>query len=80
MAALSRALSFFAPDIEVLEFPAWDMIPPRMAYSPTSRTVEARNWRVHPSRAYLKARRAAPSAASGNPDAPLWLLGIIDNQ
>src|SRR5947208_8376536 len=27
MAALSRALSFFAPDIEVLEFPAWDCLP-----------------------------------------------------
>ncbi len=24
MAALSRSLGFFAPDIEVLEFPAWD--------------------------------------------------------
>jgi transcription-repair coupling factor (superfamily II helicase) len=27
MAALSRALVFFAPDIEVLEFPAWDCLP-----------------------------------------------------
>ena len=27
MAALSRALTFFAPDIEVLEFPAWDCLP-----------------------------------------------------
>jgi transcription-repair coupling factor (superfamily II helicase) len=27
MAALSRALAFFAPDIEVLEFPAWDCLP-----------------------------------------------------
>ena len=27
MAALARALSFFAPDIEVLEFPAWDCLP-----------------------------------------------------
>jgi transcription-repair coupling factor (superfamily II helicase) len=27
MAALSRAISFFAPDIEVLEFPAWDCLP-----------------------------------------------------
>jgi transcription-repair coupling factor (superfamily II helicase) len=27
MATLSRALSFFAPDIEVLEFPAWDCLP-----------------------------------------------------
>src|SRR5262249_20542424 len=27
MAALSRALSFFAPDIDVLEFPAWDCLP-----------------------------------------------------
>ena len=27
MAALSRALSFFAPEIEVLEFPAWDCLP-----------------------------------------------------
>src|SRR6266576_2285829 len=27
MAVLSRALSFFAPDIEVLEFPAWDCLP-----------------------------------------------------
>ena len=24
---LSRALGFFAPDIEVLEFPAWDCLP-----------------------------------------------------
>ena len=27
MAMLSRALGFFAPDIEVLEFPAWDCLP-----------------------------------------------------
>ena len=27
MAAASRALSFFAPDIKVLEFPAWDCLP-----------------------------------------------------
>src|SRR6201997_831173 len=27
MAALARALSFFAPDIEVLQFPAWDCLP-----------------------------------------------------
>jgi transcription-repair coupling factor (superfamily II helicase) len=27
MAALSRALGFFAPDLEVLEFPAWDCLP-----------------------------------------------------
>ncbi|MFZ1920347.1 MAG: transcription-repair coupling factor, partial [Xanthobacteraceae bacterium] len=27
MAMLHRALAFFAPDIEVLEFPAWDCLP-----------------------------------------------------
>ncbi len=27
LAALSRALRFFAPDLEVLEFPAWDCLP-----------------------------------------------------
>ncbi len=27
MAALSRGISFFGPDIEVLEFPAWDCLP-----------------------------------------------------
>jgi transcription-repair coupling factor (superfamily II helicase) len=27
MAMLSRALGFFAPDIEILEFPAWDCLP-----------------------------------------------------
>ena len=27
MAALARALAFFAPDIEVLQFPAWDCQP-----------------------------------------------------
>ena len=27
MAALARALSFFSPDIEVLQFPAWDYLP-----------------------------------------------------
>ena len=27
MAALARALAFFAPDLEVLEFPAWDCLP-----------------------------------------------------
>jgi transcription-repair coupling factor (superfamily II helicase) len=27
MAALARALSFFAPDISVLQFPAWDCLP-----------------------------------------------------
>src|SRR5262245_12514226 len=27
MAALARALAFFAPDLAVLEFPAWDCLP-----------------------------------------------------
>ena len=27
MAQLSRALAFFGPDIEVMEFPAWDVLP-----------------------------------------------------
>ena len=27
MATLARALAFFAPDLEVLEFPAWDCLP-----------------------------------------------------
>ena len=27
LAMLSRALGFFAPDIEILEFPAWDCLP-----------------------------------------------------
>src|SRR5712691_9007928 len=27
MAALSRALAFFAPEIEIVEFPAWDCLP-----------------------------------------------------
>ncbi len=27
MAALARALSFFAPELEVLQFPAWDCLP-----------------------------------------------------
>jgi transcription-repair coupling factor (superfamily II helicase) len=27
MAALSRALTFFGPDIEIVEFPAWDCLP-----------------------------------------------------
>jgi transcription-repair coupling factor (superfamily II helicase) len=27
MAALARAIAFFAPDVEVLEFPAWDCLP-----------------------------------------------------
>ena len=27
LAALARALAFFAPDVEVLEFPAWDCLP-----------------------------------------------------
>src|SRR6185437_10785745 len=27
MAALTRALRFFAPDMELLEFPAWDCLP-----------------------------------------------------
>ena len=27
MAALARALAFFAPDLEVLQFPAWDCLP-----------------------------------------------------
>src|SRR5262245_65810062 len=27
MAALSRALSFFGPGIEIVEFPAWDCLP-----------------------------------------------------
>src|SRR6185369_7676821 len=27
MAALARALAFFAPDVEILTFPAWDCLP-----------------------------------------------------
>src|SRR5690348_7620945 len=27
MQALSRALSFFGPDLEIMEFPAWDCLP-----------------------------------------------------
>src|SRR5260221_5713223 len=27
MAALARSLSFFAPELEVLQFPAWDCLP-----------------------------------------------------
>src|ERR1051326_2096851 len=27
MAALARSLAFFAPEIEVLQFPAWDCLP-----------------------------------------------------
>src|SRR5215831_1263074 len=27
MAALARALAFFAPEVEVLTFPAWDCLP-----------------------------------------------------
>jgi transcription-repair coupling factor (superfamily II helicase) len=27
MAALARSLAFFAPDVEILEFPAWDCLP-----------------------------------------------------
>src|SRR5258707_10215154 len=27
MAALARSLTFFAPEIEVLQFPAWDSLP-----------------------------------------------------
>ncbi|MFZ0239820.1 MAG: transcription-repair coupling factor, partial [Xanthobacteraceae bacterium] len=27
MAALARAIAFFAPDVEVWEFPAWDCLP-----------------------------------------------------
>src|SRR4051794_28035127 len=27
MQALSRALGFFGPDLEVMEFPAWDVLP-----------------------------------------------------
>ncbi|MBV9346457.1 MAG: hypothetical protein JO245_00620, partial [Pseudolabrys sp.] len=27
MQALSRAFGFFAPDVEVIEFPAWDALP-----------------------------------------------------
>src|SRR5262245_50427652 len=27
MAALARALSFFSPDIQILQFPAWDCLP-----------------------------------------------------
>src|SRR5438270_7565497 len=27
MAALARAMAFFAPELEVLEFPAWDCLP-----------------------------------------------------
>ena len=41
MATLSRALSFFGPDIEVMEFPAWDCLPYDRV-SPNAATVAQR--------------------------------------
>jgi transcription-repair coupling factor (superfamily II helicase) len=41
LAMLSRALAFFAPDIEVLEFPAWDCLPYDRS-SPHASVVAAR--------------------------------------
>jgi transcription-repair coupling factor (superfamily II helicase) len=41
MAQLSRALSFFGPDIEVMEFPAWDCLPYDRV-SPNAATVAQR--------------------------------------
>lgn len=41
LAALSRALAFFGPDIEVLEFPAWDCLPYDRA-SPNAAVVAQR--------------------------------------
>jgi len=41
MAQLSRALSFFGPDIEVMEFPAWDCLPYDRV-SPNAATVAHR--------------------------------------
>jgi hypothetical protein len=57
MAALSRALAFFAPEIEIVEFPAWDCLP----YD-----------RVSPHAAVVAERMAALSrlarlTAAGNP-------------
>ncbi len=41
MATLSRAVSFFGPDIEVLEFPAWDCLPYDRV-SPNAATIAQR--------------------------------------
>jgi transcription-repair coupling factor (superfamily II helicase) len=41
MATLSRAVSFFGPDIEVMEFPAWDCLPYDRV-SPNAATVAQR--------------------------------------
>lgn len=41
LAALSRALAFFGPDIEVMEFPAWDCLPYDRA-SPNAAVVAQR--------------------------------------
>src|SRR5258708_27292823 len=46
MAALARSLSFFAPEIEALQFPAWDSLP---------------YYRVSPHAAILAQRMTVPS-------------------
>src|SRR3989440_10959272 len=64
MAALSRALSFFAPDLTVLEFPAWDCLP----YD-----------RVSPHPAFVAQRMTALSRlAHGKPDRPSVLVTSIN--
>ncbi len=63
MAALARALAFFAPDIELLEFPAWDC-QPYDRVSPHAGIVARAHDRAVAAR---PRRRAATSRASCSP-------------
>src|SRR5262249_51498674 len=62
MATLARALSFFAPDLAVLEFPAWDCLPYDRV-SPHAGAVAQRMTAL--SRLAHLARARAPGAPEG---------------
>ncbi len=65
MASIAEALSFFAPDIELIEFPAWDCLP----YD-----------RVSPAPSIMARRLTALSAlmAGGKSETPLIILTTVN--
>ncbi|HUZ31548.1 MAG TPA: transcription-repair coupling factor, partial [Xanthobacteraceae bacterium] len=65
MATLSRSLAFFAPDVEVLEFPAWDCLPYDRA-SPHAAIIAQRMMTL------------ARLARAGGRDTPAMLLTTVN--
>ena len=68
MAALSRALGFFAPDLAVLEFPAWDCLPYDRVCGARRhhRSLRARHGRAGTARFLRRHARDDPHLRSGD--------------